>query len=76
MKSLLGKLGVILFLPVLLLGCAYKERNWYKPDMTEVELKRDSYECEKDTINTGYSWVRSDAFFKRCMESKGYKIKV
>jgi len=42
--------------------------------MTEVELKRDSYQCEKETINTGYSWVRSDAFYRRCMEGKGYKV--
>jgi hypothetical protein len=66
----------ILFLVLLiLLGCTYKQRDWYKPGMMEVELKKDSYECEKETLNTGYSWVRSDSFFRRCMESKGYKVK-
>jgi len=71
MKSLSGNLGVILFLLVLLSGCA--SGQWYKPDMTDLELKRDSYECEKDTISTGYSWIRAKPFFRRCMESKGYK---
>jgi hypothetical protein len=71
MKSLLVKLGVILFLLVLLSGCA--SGHWYKPNMTDEELKRDSYQCEKDTIWTGYSWVRAKPFFRRCMESKGYE---
>ena len=71
MKSLLGSLEIILFLLVFLSGCS--SGHWYKPNMTELELKRDSYECEKDTIATGYSWVRAKPFFRRCMESKGYE---
>lgn len=68
------KKWIVFLVSLILLGCTYQQQNWYKTGMTEVELKRDSYECEKDTINTGYSWVRSNAFFRRCMESKGYKL--
>ena len=77
MKQVDGSWNYVFVIAIILIaltmsGCCYRQHIWYKPDMTDVELKRDSYQCEQDTIKTGYSWVRSDAFFGRCMESKGY----
>jgi hypothetical protein len=52
-------------------GCG--SGHWVKPDMTEQQFKIDSYECERDSYNAAHT-VRHGGLYRRCMESKGYKL--
>jgi PBP1b-binding outer membrane lipoprotein LpoB len=65
----------IAFLLLLLSGCS--SRHWIKPDSTVDQLKKDTYECERDAnaIFPGVgliSSIKRSYRFDDCMESKGY----
>ena len=65
----------IAFLSVLLSGCYY--RHWVKSDSTVDQLKKDTYECQRDA-EAKFSRVgliadlQRSNWFDACMESKGY----
>jgi uncharacterized lipoprotein YehR (DUF1307 family) len=73
----LDKIWLLLILVTIVIfsvtGCGSK--HWYKPDMTEEQFKRDSYECERDVAlaQAGGRQVMV-GMFDRCMESKGYNL--
>jgi hypothetical protein len=60
-------------LPALLLlaGCA---TTWTQAGKSELEVKRDLYECEKDAAPIR-SPIRAEAMIERCMELKGYSAR-
>lgn len=51
-----------------LAGCALQE-GWTKTDTTDQELKAALYACERDMLIAD----AGVAFFRRCMEAKGYR---
>lgn len=70
----------IIFLSVLFLGgCAMG--TWYRPGATVQDYNKDSYECEKDTRQSGYFGhgvitrsVNMNEFYSKCMVSKGWTL--
>lgn len=72
------KKAIILSL-ALLAGCA--PMIWDKPGGSVAEYNKDSYECEKDTRQSGYfgggipGAMAMRDFAKRCMVSKGYTLR-
>jgi hypothetical protein len=63
-----------------LTACAMPTYSWYRPNLTEAEWRRDSYDCERDARMSALSFgtsivgqVQAERFAQRCMESKGYE---
>ena len=86
MKSLLGKLGVIV-MAFVLAGCASKVQ-WTKPGFNPNEFKNDSYLCDREAniLASQQAGAMSSAvnplliyaitkkkFFNNCMVAKGYQ---
>ena len=81
---------LLLFLAVLLMaGCASSTMNdttWYKSDMTDDQLHKDTAECKKEAAMSENSFAilnwataivdnqRQKDIFKDCMEAKGYYL--
>jgi len=69
-----------LALTILFTGCA--PMIWDKSGGTQAEYNRDSYECEKDARQSGYygsglsGALELKEFFKRCMVSRGYTLRI
>lgn len=69
----------------LLAGCG-SAQFWTKPIFTDMEFKRDSYECERDSaVYGGGSGVpgammvlaaqrQADRLFRLCMEARGWSL--
>lgn len=59
-----------------LVGCA--SMTWNKPDVTQAEFNKDSYECQRDARQSGYygsgiaGAINMREFLQMCMVSKGY----
>ena len=57
-------------------GCA--QTIWDKPGATQADFNRDSYECEKDTRQSGYfggglsGSLRMKEFYGKCMVARGW----
>jgi hypothetical protein len=69
------RMFLIAFLSVLLSGCS--SRYWVKSDSTADQLKKDTYECQRDAnaIFPGIgliSSIKRSNWFDGCMESRGY----
>jgi len=73
---------ILITITFLLFGCA--PMTWEKPGLTQDQLNRDTYECEKDARLGGYNgpdFKRAPAFmidhfyrnfYEHCMNVKGY----
>ena len=71
-------LAVVALILLAVAGCA--ATVWEKPEYTESEFRKDDYECEKDSRQSGhYGNGISGAlairdFYRKCMASKGWTI--
>lgn len=65
-------------LPLILLGCAPKY-FWYREGANAQIFQRESYECERDTRQSGYfgsgfvGAANFQNFYERCLRAKGYR---
>ncbi len=70
----------LVFTLSILAGCA-KPWTWVKAGYTDAGFKKDGYECERDTRQSGgfggalFQKRNIQAFYDRCMESKGWRKK-
>src|SRR5258708_5145329 len=53
---------------------------WVKPGTTQQDYAKDSYECERDALQSGYygqalAVINRDKFEKRCMIARGWREK-
>ena len=68
--------ALMLAIMLTLLGCAHTV--WVKPDGTQQEFARDSYECERDARQSGYfgsglvGAINMQSFQERCMVARGW----
>lgn len=71
----MNKFSVVCCVVVFLTGCA---TVWHKPGASESEFSKDSYECERDSRQSGYfgtgiaGAVNFQNFYQRCLISKGW----
>ncbi len=72
--SIIGRLLI-----ALLLSTSCTRMMWVKNGATPDDFRRDSYECERDSRQSGYyggglaGSINMTEFAKRCMRAKGYK---
>jgi len=66
-------------LPILVLllsGCATTQ--YHKPGVTEADLIRDVYECERDTRQFERTWedlwTTQNRWFRLCMKARSYIV--
>lgn len=62
-------------------GCVEQPMAWHKQGVTEAEMQRDTYECERDTRMAAASFgtgpaasANAQAFAIRCMNARGYSL--
>jgi hypothetical protein len=80
MKGAEMKRGLlIVFSAAALAGCA--PMVWDKAGVTQDDYNQDSYQCERDTRQSGYfgggvvGAMNQRDFFKRCMVAHGYTLR-
>lgn len=68
-----------LVLAVFITGCS-STKVWKKPEASTSDLRKDSYQCEKDARQSDFGpgivggSLRQE-FYDRCMESHGWTLK-
>src|SRR5947209_631425 len=80
-----SKVTTLIFVAILVAGCGAPQpaTTWQRRDAPDATLKRDMYECERDTqlrfatdrrglIFLGAKNADKRAFYERCMEAKGW----
>lgn len=81
-----GKIAMLIFAVIVVAGCGAPQAatTWTRSDTPDAALKRDEYECERDTRQRFANDTRGliflaaknadkRAFYERCMEAKGWK---
>ena len=66
--------AIVPFLFFVLSACAITTEGYTKEGATELQQKRDAYECERDVSMIQMGTMRDKVrLYKQCMESRGYK---
>jgi hypothetical protein len=84
-RRTLKRVAVIACLALALAGCA-KPMIWDKSGATQQEFNKDSYECERDTRQSGYFGqcgliieaqhrCAYQVFYQHCMVAHGYTLR-
>jgi hypothetical protein len=60
-------------------GCATTERGWTRPNTTEAEFNRDSYECAREAVEWSVTAPRIETkvnkdLYRACMRARGYQL--
>ena len=71
MKNVLA----VMLLPFFLSACAIATEGYTKEGATELQQKRDAYECERDAYTMTRTADRErKRMYRQCMESRGYSL--